>query len=146
MSCASVRQMKRDGSWQRALFAQQLALAPLRSATNVPHLNLKPIARERPARPLHAPLQRLQNATNAACAYTVRGILLGGFKFRCPDKMRFEFSLNSNSNFRSVGRTWGCCGCCGVCGWLAAETVQGVLSSAASAPHRSLLHFSLLRH
>ncbi len=29
MSCASVQQMKRDGGGQRALFAQQLALAPL---------------------------------------------------------------------------------------------------------------------
>ena len=29
MSCASVWQMKRDGGGQRALFAQQLALAPL---------------------------------------------------------------------------------------------------------------------
>jgi hypothetical protein len=32
--------MKRDGGGQRALFAQQLALAPLHRATNAAHLIL----------------------------------------------------------------------------------------------------------
>ena len=39
MSCASVWQMKRDGGGQRALFAQQLALAPLHRATNAAHIS-----------------------------------------------------------------------------------------------------------